>query len=227
MKAIFFALRTFKDIANQTILVRTDNTTCVAYINHQGGTTSITLSKDAEALWELCLLRNIHLRAKHVPRIRNILADRASQRFIDRHDWKLDPMIFRQLNRLWGPFQIDLFANRTNSQLPRFYSWTPDPFAEATDTFLQQWNKKNFWANPPWILIPRILSKVVREKTTMTLLVPFWESAPWFPMLLDLLIAPPIQISTDHIIHPMNLQQPYPLHIHIGLFSRAEYPGMV
>src|SRR5689334_10451961 len=60
-------------------------------------------------------------------------------------------------------------------------------------------------------LISRILSKVVREKTTMTLLIPFWESAPWFPMLLDLLIAPPIQISTDHIIYLTNFQQPYPL----------------
>src|SRR5207245_1385834 len=40
MKAIYFTLRAFREISNQTILVQTDNTTCVAYINHQGGTTS-------------------------------------------------------------------------------------------------------------------------------------------------------------------------------------------
>src|SRR6185437_7218412 len=211
MKAIYFALLAFRDISNHSILVRTDNTTCVAYINHQGGTTSPILSKDAETLWELCLNRNIHLRAEHVPGIMNVLADRASRLTSDRHDWKLNPTIFQQLNPIWGPFQIDLFANRTNTQLPRFYSWTPDPFAEATDAFLQSWNKQNLWANPPWILIPQILSKTIHEKATLTILVPLWESAPWFPTLLNLLIAPPIVISTEHIVHPIDNQRHYPL----------------
>src|SRR2546421_13079306 len=34
LKAILLALMTFKDIQNQLIMIRTDNTTCVAYINH-------------------------------------------------------------------------------------------------------------------------------------------------------------------------------------------------
>ena len=75
MKAIYFTLRSFKDISNQSILIKMDNTTCVAYINHQGGTTSPTLSKIAEQLWRLCLDRKIVLRAEHVPGINNVLAD--------------------------------------------------------------------------------------------------------------------------------------------------------
>jgi hypothetical protein len=56
----------------------------------------------------------------------------------------------------------------------------PDPEAIATDALLQRWSGWNAWTNPPWILIPRILAKTVREKATMTILVPFWESAPCF-----------------------------------------------
>ena len=120
LKAIYFALRSFKNLSNQTILVKTDNTTCVAYINHQGGTTSVSLSRNAEKLWNLCLKRKIILQAKHILGIQNTLADQASRLKHDRADWKLDPNIFQQLNKLWGPFQIDLFANRTNNQLLRF-----------------------------------------------------------------------------------------------------------
>ncbi|CAB5309055.1 unnamed protein product [Rhizophagus irregularis] len=78
MKAIHFALRTFNQVMNQTVLIRTDNTTCVAYINHQGGTMSADLSKSTEELWNLCLAQNINLRAEHIPGIQNVEADQAS-----------------------------------------------------------------------------------------------------------------------------------------------------
>jgi hypothetical protein len=211
MKAIYFALRAFKHLTNQMILVKTDNTTCVAYINHQGGTASTGLSRSAEALWELCLRRNVTLHAEHVPGMNNILADRASRLLLDRHDWMLNPRIFHLINQLWGPFHIDLFADRTNTQLPRFYSWAPDPFAEATDAFLQSWKRMNLWANPPWILVPRILSKLIRDQATMTILVPLWESAPWFPTLMNLLVAPPVLISSKNLIHPLDPHQQSPL----------------
>src|SRR2546421_630357 len=86
LQAILFALMAFKDIQNQLVTIRTDNTTCVAYINHQGGTVSTALSKIAENLWNLCLKRNIHLRAEHIPGTQNLIVDQASLRKLDRHD---------------------------------------------------------------------------------------------------------------------------------------------
>jgi hypothetical protein len=149
MKAIYFALQSFKDISNQSILIKTDNTTCVAYINHQGGITSPTLSRIAKQLWRLCLNRKIVLKAEHVLGINNVLADRASWLQHDRSDWKLDLAIFRLINQIWEPFQVDLFASRMNNQLTTFYSWLPDPFAAATDALRQNWSKLNAWANLP------------------------------------------------------------------------------
>ena len=37
--------------------------------------------------------------------------------------------------------QVNLFATRLTYQLPRFYSWRPDPLAEATDAFFQDWRQ--------------------------------------------------------------------------------------
>jgi hypothetical protein len=201
LKAVLFAIKAFKDLKNQLILIKTDNTTTLAYINHQGGTTSIDLSMIAEELWNLCLERNINIKAEHIPGSLNLLADKASRMKLDRHDWKLKPWLFNLFNKIWGPHQVDLFASRHNTQIPMFFSWMPDPEALATDAFLQQWSRLNSWTNPPWILIPKILAKSIREKATMTILVPFWKSAPWFPLIMDLLIAPPILLlSTDIVV---------------------------
>ncbi len=57
---------------------------------------------------------------------------------LDHHDWKLDPLTFAEVNHLWGPLEIDLFASRLTAQLPRFFTWRPDPVAEATDAFSQK-----------------------------------------------------------------------------------------
>ena len=100
MKAIYFALLSFKNIMNQTVLIKTDNTTCIAYINHQGGTISTALSTIAEKLWKLCLKRKINLRAEHIPGILNTSADRASRLKADHHNWMLKPEIFQHFNRI-------------------------------------------------------------------------------------------------------------------------------
>src|SRR6185295_8590832 len=101
LKAIQFALLTYRDLIDQTVLIKTDNTTCVAYINHQGGTVSPELSKIAEDLWELCLRRKLHLKAEHIPKIQNEMADKASRVLLDRHDWMLNRDIFKILDRIW------------------------------------------------------------------------------------------------------------------------------
>ena len=53
----------------------------------------------------------------------------------DRTDWKLHPKLFRAIDQQWGPLEVDLFASRLSNQLTRYFSWRPDPLAEATDAF--------------------------------------------------------------------------------------------
>ncbi|CAB4413358.1 unnamed protein product [Rhizophagus irregularis] len=61
--------------SDQTVLIKTDNTKYVAYINHPR---SNNLSRSAELLWKLCLERKTALRVEHIPGLQNVIADQAS-----------------------------------------------------------------------------------------------------------------------------------------------------
>jgi len=42
------------------------------------------------------------------------------------------------IQKTWGPFSVDLFAARNNTQLPLYYSFRPDPGALAVDAFFPE-----------------------------------------------------------------------------------------
>ena len=75
---------------------------------------------------------------------------------------------------------VDLFASRSNTQLPRFISWKPDPQALATNALQVPWIQETGFACPPWALISQCLMKIQREQSTLTLVTPYWPSAIWF-----------------------------------------------
>ena len=75
-------------------------------------------------------------------------ADQAFRAYHDSSDWQTDPSIFQALMKILGPCQIDLFANRLNTQLPDFFSWKLDPQGLATDAFQQTWNTGRIMLSP-------------------------------------------------------------------------------
>ena len=107
-----------------------------------------------------CLERNIHITAQYLPGSQNVIADAESRVATNRTDWKLNPAIFANINQLFGPLEVDLFATHLSTQCQRFFSWRPDPYAEATDVFLQTWTHLKGYANPPWNLIGYTISQV-------------------------------------------------------------------
>jgi len=109
-----------------------DNQTAVVYINNMGGTVSPLLTDLAKALWVWALSKDIVLTAEYIPGTVNIVADAESRSMTDRTDWKLHTKVFQQIDKKWGPLEMDLFATRLTTQLPYFFSWRPDPLAEAT-----------------------------------------------------------------------------------------------
>jgi len=195
--AATLAVKTFlKDLTGMTVLLQLDNQTAVAYINNMGGTVSPQLTDLAKTLWMWALARDIILTAEYIPGVVNVVADAESRSMQDRTDWKLHPKLFQQINQRWGPLQVDLFASRLSTQLPRFFSWKPDPLAEATDAFSQQWETFKGYANPPWCLIGRVLSQVQQQQAQVILVAPVWKGQPWYPMLLGMLYNyPPRTLS--------------------------------
>ena len=61
-------------------------------------------------------------------------------RIRDRTDWMICPRIFQAIKKTFGPLDVDLFASRLTYQMPCFFSWRPDPLAEAVDAFQQDWS---------------------------------------------------------------------------------------
>ncbi|KAI2647480.1 ORF V: Enzymatic polyprotein [Labeo rohita] len=90
--AVLLALRRFRPmIQGKHVLVRSDNTATVAYINHQGGVRSFHMSQLARhlLLWSQHRLKS--LRATHIPGEANRMADSLSQQVSLGSKWRLHP----------------------------------------------------------------------------------------------------------------------------------------
>ena len=93
-----------------------------------------------------------------------MVADAESRQRFEPSDWKLHKGVFDQLQKVWGPYNVDLFAAQHNRQLPRYFSFKPDPEAEAVDALAQCWSDLKTYAFPPFALIGRYLRKLEREQ---------------------------------------------------------------
>ena len=212
LRGALFAVRAFaKDSRRIHVHLRMDNVSAVTYIQKMGGTRSRQLLQEAQTLWDFCLQREILLSAEYLPGRLNIQADWESRNSSDPSDWQLGISLFKSINQRWGPLQIDLFANRHNSQLKRYISWKPDPYAEAVDAFQLSWKDLGAYLFPPFSLIPRCLAKVYKEQATVVIVTPTWQSQPWYPTLLEMVVDYPVLLpgSPDLLRSPRG--EPHPL----------------
>ena len=195
----------FKRTYNCSIAIKTDNSTAVAYINHQGGTACNTLCDLSLDLWRFCKKRDIMIKAFHLKGNKNLRADFLSRHSPSDHSYFLLQEFFDEIQRLL-PFKlvIDMFASRLNAKLPYFISRYADPFSDCIDAFSVTW-KDNIYLFPPIPVLHKVLSKFLAEKVGHGLLVcPLWPSQPWFPTVLELLIASPFLIPTGAVMDENN-----------------------
>jgi hypothetical protein len=195
LKAVYLTVNHFlSQIKNQAVLIRSDNTTVVQYINTQGGTKSPQLCYLTWDLWNLVIQNNIHLQAAHIAGKMNILADQLSRTKILTIEWSLNREIVQTLFGLWGHPLIDLFASIHNRQTQIFCSWMPHTEALAVDALTISWEKMYAYAYPPICLIPRILQYMRQFHCQIILIAPQWPRRHWYADLLQFLIAYPIRL---------------------------------
>ena len=119
LKAVLLALRDFQQhVANQIVLVATDNTTVVSYINKEDGMRSGPL---CALLWRIltwCTVNQVTLKARHIPGRLNVVADKLSRLGqIIQTEWSLLTEVFQTICIRWHRLQIDLFATRYSLSL--------------------------------------------------------------------------------------------------------------
>ena len=211
--AILFGLKSFfNDTSHIHIRIKSDNITAVTYINNKGGVKSLKCHKIAKDIWIWAREKFIHLSAEHLPGSKNCLADKASRIFDNNTEYELNDNIFQKVSEQFGPFDIDLFASRINAKLGNYVAWKPDPSALFIDAFSGLWRNYKFYAFPPFSLLMKCLQKVQNDSASGVLIVPLWNTQPWFPKIMNMLIERPLLL-------PLNV-------INLPFHNRASHPKM-
>ena len=211
--AIFFSLKSLVHIMEgKTVLILTDSTTAVAYVNNMGGVKSLACDKIARSIWDTCIKHDIWITCSHIPGVDNE-ADEASRSFYDRHDWSLCSSVFNQLTMLWNLPDIDLFANRLNAKVKWFCSWKPDPDAIHVDAFTICWsNYSLIYAFPPFSLLTKVLQKIRAEEVECIIVAPLWPTQVWFPMMMGMAVdAPRVLPPVESILKKPQEETTHPL----------------
>ncbi len=133
-------------LQRKDVLVRTDNTATVAYINRQGGLRSRRMSQLARhlLLWSQKHLRS--LRAIHIPGVFNRAADELSRAPLP-GEWRLHPQAVQLIWGRFGAAQVDLFASPETTHCQEFYSLTEATL--GTDALAHSWPR-----GPAQICVP-------------------------------------------------------------------------
>ena len=99
LKAVFLALKELQDLClGKIVLVATDNTMVVAYVNKEGGMRSGPL---CALLWRIltwCTKKQVTLKAQHIPGRLNVVADKLSRLGQTiQTEWSLLPDLMQQV----------------------------------------------------------------------------------------------------------------------------------
>ncbi len=196
MRAIRLCLQQLLPPSQSWILVSTDNSCVVAYINKEGGTRSYSLMEETHLLFNLIREHNWNLRATYIPGRLNVIADDLSrQGQVLPSEWSLHQDAVQILFRRWGSPLIDLFATRFNHKCPLFVSPVPDPRAIEVDALNMSLEGLDAYAYPPHQILSKFLQKVQMTKTCRLIVVaPNWPNQIWWPVLNQLSKELPVQL---------------------------------
>uniref|UniRef100_A0A8D9B996 Protein P n=2 Tax=Cacopsylla melanoneura TaxID=428564 RepID=A0A8D9B996_9HEMI len=182
-------------LQNKVVLVQSDNRTVIAYIHREGGTKSLRLLQEVEALFSVAVTHNMVLIARFIPGRYNTWADNLSrQKCLP--DWHLLPGATSEIFRHWGVPEIDLFATVNSAVVPQYVALSAqDHQAQFVDAFSQTWNFALAWIFPPPPLLPRVLHHLNSARGLFILIAPCWENVFWRPDLEARAVAPPMYVK--------------------------------
>ena len=185
LQAVHNVVRSFlPHLRDRHVFLHEDNMAVVHMLVHYTSK-SPSIMRRLRQLWLLLDLNNITITCRHIRSEANVWAD-ALSRELDTEDWRLNPLVFQEIEEAFGPHTIDRFASMTSAQLARYNSRWRDPFSEGVDSLSLQWDGENNYANPPWTLLPLLAQKLAENPVPCTVVCPYWVGAPWYQVLRDL-----------------------------------------
>ena len=164
LKAVEAALHHWAPVLQgHQVMIATDNSTVVSYINKQGGTRSNTLLRLVVELFS-CL--------KHIPGCLNVIADHLSRpNQLIPTEWSLHPEIVSQIFGVLGTPVVDMFATVLKASLPQFMSHIPEPRALAVNALSQDWQGRSMYMFPPFPLLNNFIQKLRSTQEAEVILI--------------------------------------------------------
>ena len=121
----------------------------------------------------------IELEMQWIPRAKLDRMDFASC-IIDVDNWQITTSFFEILDYTWGPHTVDCFYNKkVNMFHLRFWNHG----YSRVDFFIQNLTGENCLVVPPVNLIHRTIHYLYTSKAVVTLVVPFWPSLYFWPII--------------------------------------------
>ena len=142
------------------------------------------LTEVALDIFSLCLSLNVEIRPIWIPREQNTVADEISK-FRDSDSWGIDWETFDFLQRNFGVFTCDRFADHENCKVNCFNSRYFCPGAEEIDAFTADWSGHFNFLCPPVALIGRAIKHCKLCRAEGVLICPEWKSAYFWPLLVN------------------------------------------
>ena len=185
------------------------------------GSMKFDLHRVARSIFSICMQFGIQLEVQWIPRSLNQQADYISH-LIDIDDWQITNEFFLFLDEHWGPHTVDCFANFYNHKLPKFFSRFWNPGTAGVDFFFQPLRGENCLVVPPVGIVARVLHYMKSQDAAGTLVVPFWPSAHYWPLIKhkygDYVIAHAIRAGKEVLTHGRN---------HNSLLGSHQFTGFI
>ncbi|XP_015119029.1 uncharacterized protein LOC107042483 [Diachasma alloeum] len=203
LKAALLGLKCFaSSLTSCQILLRIDNTTAIATINKMGSVQFNKLNTESRRLWQWCEERSLWVFASYIQSKENFEADAESRKLPTDTEWELASWAFSRINNSFGPFEVDLFASYLNHKCENYAAWRRDPGAMVIDAFTISWSDIYFYAFPPFSVISRVLQKILDDEAEGVIVVPYWSTQCWFPLIQMMKTSDPEESSPPENPYP-------------------------
>ena len=103
----------------------------------------------------------------------------------DSDDWSIDEASYDMLNKQFGPFSVDLFAEENNYKVKKFYSNYRCPSTSGVNAFCHSWDGEKAWVCPPIKKIIQVIRKIKVSRGSGLLVVPEWPTASFWTFIKD------------------------------------------
>ena len=236
--AVYYGvLSHLQDLHSKSILVLSDNTTCVSTVHKKSSANKIHDRIVGKLyLHEAAFANDIKVSISFIVSKTNVSADRVSRSVFDSpsptfdHQGQGRTKIIKNFFTEWSlhhdtvkfikdlpdfDCNFDLFASHQNNILPRFALWKICQGTEIVDSFQFDWSTVKGFLFCPFRLTQKCLAKLEREKVRkLQGVFPVWPSANFWPSLLNHICSKPILLpknTAQKLFLPWDTSKRHPL----------------